>query len=247
MLEISGDISAEVGEITRPIDFITAPPFPTLGEGAAIDLDLVNGVDPRNLVLGANADATIIFRDEIAAQKNTLGVVLIGADGSLGPARIVFANVEHAEAIPGLPLVRPGGGPLSPGDEVSLSDLYGAGQLAAGQQFAFFTIADGFRFNGDLTGAELVFRNADGTPASVDDPSPALFALLPDGTLVPLAGASITPRRRRSTTRCPTSSTTAVAARSSRVSRRTPPASPSPSRTRPSISATPTPTTTSTT
>ena len=172
-----------------PIDFVSAPPFPTLGEGGAVDLGLVNGVDPGNLVLGANPDATITFRDEIAAFRNTLGVVLVGDDGSLGAARIVFANVEHAEAIPGFPFARPGGGPLSPGDEVRLSELYTAGELVEGQQFAFFTVVDGFRFNGDLTGARAA---CSATPtaarATIADPPPALFAELPDGTLVPLAG-----------------------------------------------------------
>ena len=175
--------------MTEPIEFISAPPFPTLVEQRAIDLDLVNGVDPRNLVLGPNADATITFRNEIAAFDNTLGVVLIGDDGTLGPARIVFADVEHADADPRFPFARPGGGPLSPGDEVRLSDLYTTpGELHEGQQFAFFTIVEGFRFNGDLTGADLVFLNPDGSPASIGDPAPALFARLPDDTLVPLVG-----------------------------------------------------------
>ena len=174
--------------MTRPIDPISAPPLPELSEGGAIDLDLVNGVDPGNLVLGPNADATITFRDEVARFQNTLGVVLVGADGTLGPGRVVFAQVEHAEADPRFPAARPGGGPLAAGDEVRLSELYTADQLAEGQQFAFFTVAEGFRLNGDLSGAELVFLNDDGSPASVDDPAPNLFAVQPDGTLVPLAG-----------------------------------------------------------
>jgi Ca2+-binding RTX toxin-like protein len=174
--------------VTKPIDFISAPPFPALGEERAIDLALVNGVDPRNLVLGPNADATITFRDEVALFQNTLGVVLVGPDGTLGPARVVFAQVEHAEADARFPSVRPGGGPRFPGEEVRLSELYTPGELAEGQQVAFFTIADGFGFNGDLSGAELVFLNDDGSPASVDDPAPDLFAVLPDGTLVPLTG-----------------------------------------------------------
>jgi hypothetical protein len=77
-------VTAQVGEVTVPIDFVTAPPFPTnLSERSAVDLSLINGVDPRNLVLGAEPDATITFRNEIAAFKNTLGVVLIGADGTV--------------------------------------------------------------------------------------------------------------------------------------------------------------------
>jgi hypothetical protein len=171
-----------------PIDFTSAPPFPTVSEGRGVDLGLVNGVDPRNLVLGVDPDATITFRNEVAAFKNTLGVVLIGADGTLGDARIVFANVEHAEALAQFPFARPGGGPVSPGDQVRLSELYTDGQLVEGQRFAFFSISDGFRLNGDLSGADLVFRNADGSPATIEDPPPTLFAELPDGRLVEIAG-----------------------------------------------------------
>ena len=149
-------------------------------------------------MLGANPDATITFRDEIAAFRNTLGVVLVGADGSLGPARIVFANVEHADAIPQFPFARPGGGPLSPGDEVRLSQLYTDGELVEGQQFAFFSIADGFRLNGNLTGAELVFLNADGSPA--DDRRSVRRRCshgCPTARLCRSAATSSIPRRRR--------------------------------------------------
>ena len=70
-LTISGTVTAEVGEITQPIDFHSAQPFPTLTEQHAVDLGLINGVDPQNLVLGPNADATITFRDEDAASSRT--------------------------------------------------------------------------------------------------------------------------------------------------------------------------------
>jgi Ca2+-binding RTX toxin-like protein len=42
--------------------------------------------------------------------------------------------------------------------------------------------------NGDLSGAELLFLNDQRDPARIDDPAPGLFAVLPDGTLAPLAG-----------------------------------------------------------
>ena len=86
----------------------------TLSEGGAVDLDLVNGVDQRNLVLGPNADATIIFRDEVARFQNTLGVVLIGADGTLGPARIVFAAGRARRGRPALPVRASGRRPAQP-------------------------------------------------------------------------------------------------------------------------------------
>ena len=185
-LSITGTVTAEVGETTQPIDFHSAPPFPTLTEQHAVDLGLINGVDPQNLVLGPNADASISFRDEIAAFHNTLGVVLVGDHGTLGPARIVFPLVE--DALPGSdPFARPGGGPLHPGDTVQLSDLFDPGQLHEGQDFAFFTIADGYRLNGDLAGDHLVFQS-DGHAATLDDPTPGLFVVGADGHLTPVAG-----------------------------------------------------------
>lgn len=186
-LSIDTEISAQVGEVTRSVGFASGPPFPTLAPGRAVDLDLINGVDQGNLTLGPAADARIIFRDEFARFENTLGAVLIGDDGQLVEPRIVFALVEHTERDPQFLGVRPGGGPLSPGDEVRLSELYTDGELAPGLQFAFFTIAQGFRFNGDLGDAELVFLN-NGQPATVDATAPGLFIVTPEGRLQPVQG-----------------------------------------------------------
>ena len=186
-LTITGTVTAQVGEITQPIDFHSAAPFPTLTEQHAVDLGLINGVDPQNLMLGPNADATITFRDEVAAYRNTLGVVLVGDDGTLGQAHIVFPLVEDANADPQHPFARPGGGPLHPGDEVRLSDLFAPGQLHEGQHFAFFTIADGYRLNGDLDHASLLFQT-DGHAAQLTDSTPDLFVVGADGGLHPVAG-----------------------------------------------------------
>ena len=186
-LTIGADVSAEVGEVTRPVGFVSAQPFPALAERGAIDLGLVNGVDQGNLTLGPAADARIIFRDEFAALQNSLGVVLIGEGGELIEPRIVFAQVEHAERDPASVSARPGGGPLSPGDEVRLSELYTDGELAPGVQFAFFTVVHGFQLNGDLGAAELVFLSDD-RPATIADVAPDLFVVGPDGNLEPVRG-----------------------------------------------------------
>ncbi|MGH6895415.1 MAG: Ig-like domain-containing protein [Geminicoccaceae bacterium] len=186
-LAVGADVSAAVGEVTRPVGFVSAQPFPTLSEKGAIDPGLINGVDQGNLTLGPAADARIIFRDEFAALQNTLGVVLIGEDGELMDPRIVFARVEHAERDPEFVTARPGGGPLRPGDEIRLSELYTDGELAPGAQFAFFTIAHGFRLNGDLGDAELVFRS-DGRPATIDDVAPDLFIVGQGDSLEPVRG-----------------------------------------------------------
>jgi Bacterial Ig domain/RTX calcium-binding nonapeptide repeat (4 copies) len=186
-LSLGADVSAEVGEITRPVGFVSAQPFPALSEGRAIDLGLVNGVDPGNLTLGPAAEARIIFRDEFAALQNTLGVVLVGEGGELIEPRIVFARVEHADRDPTFVSARPGGGPLQPGDEIRLSELYPDVELAPGDQFAFFTIVHGFQLNGDLSDLELVFQSG-GRPATIGDTAPDLFIVGEDGSLEPVQG-----------------------------------------------------------
>ena len=147
----------------------------------------VNGVDQGNLTLGPAADARITFRDEFATLKNTLGVVLIGEDGRAAGAAHRVPPGRARRCRSRISAARPGGGPLSPGQEVRLSDLYTDGELAPGVQFAFFTIAQGFRLNGDLKDAELVFR-AMAAPATIDDIAPDLFVVGPDGSLEPVRG-----------------------------------------------------------
>ena len=148
-------------------------PFPELIECRRLDPNRINGVDPARLTIGAEGDAVVAFRDEVAALQNVLGVYLIEPDGTIRDPEIVFARIEHADPLPGLPLVRPGGGPLDPGDAVHLNTLYPAADLETGQQFGLFVVADGagrnpgFVFDGS---GQLEFVNiATGAPANVAD------------------------------------------------------------------------------
>lgn len=93
-------------------------PFPELVEKQRLDPDRVNGVDQARLTIGAERDAVVTFRDEVAVLQNVLGVYLIDPDGTIRDPEIVFARIEHADALPGFPTARPGGGPLEPGDAV---------------------------------------------------------------------------------------------------------------------------------
>ena len=111
-------------------------PFPDLIEGRRLNAERINGVDPVRLTIGAERDAVVTFRDEVAAFGNVLGVYLIDPDGTVRDPEIVFARIEHADPLPGLPLVRPGGGPLEPGAAVHLNTLYRAADLEPGQRSA---------------------------------------------------------------------------------------------------------------
>jgi Bacterial Ig domain/Domain of unknown function (DUF4114)/RTX calcium-binding nonapeptide repeat (4 copies) len=183
-LSADDTIERELGGITVTPQFASAGPFAALGEAVRLPDAQINGVDQRNLMLGQSGEAAIVFNSEFAAFVNTLGVYLIDRDGQLVDPKIVFAQIEQAEGDPNFPSVRPGGGPVAAGDQVLLSALYDSSQLQPGQEFGLFMIADGFRLNDDLRGADLVFASdghtlltADGQPIAGNvfftaDPTP---------------------------------------------------------------------------
>ena len=160
--------SVPVGEVTVSPEFTSALTFPTLVELQPLDPSRINGVDQGNLVLGPAANASIVFASEVAAFENSLGVYRIADDGTISDPKMVFARVDQA----------------APGDTVTLSDLYS--DLSAGEKIGLFLIADGWGLNGDLVNQDLVFLS-NGVPATIDDPTPQLFADV-NGTLVPIEG-----------------------------------------------------------
>jgi hypothetical protein len=147
-------------------------PFPELIEEQRLDPGRINGVDQARLTIGADG-ATVTFRDEVAEFQDTLGVYLIDQDGTIRDPKVVFARIEHADPLPGLPHVRPGGGPLAPGDDVALSDLYPNTDLEPGQQFGLFIVANGAERNPSLVfdgSGRLEFVNtATGGPTNIAD------------------------------------------------------------------------------
>jgi|GEM_PF-5837162 len=181
-VSITANISVEIGEITNGgTNFVDAPPLPDLVEGDAIAKQDVNGVDNSNLVIGDGGDAAIIFRDEVALFQNSVGVYLIGENGEILDPKLAFFAVEHAEAFfdengnQQHAFIRPGGGALSPGDQVLLSELYPGQDLPPGAQFGVFLVVDGGR-TGQITGDEtFAFENADGDSATVFDGEPPIF------------------------------------------------------------------------
>lgn len=166
-----------VGEVTVTPEFTSGRQFPQLTERQALASSQINGIDQGNFTLGPSADARITFIDEVAQLQNTLGVYLIDADGrTIRSPKIVFPQIEHAEADPGNLAVRPGGGPLEAGEAVLLSTLYpGTGELQEGQKFGLFLIADGWNLNGERLNGVLEFRS-NGEPATIEDATPQLFS-----------------------------------------------------------------------
>jgi Ca2+-binding RTX toxin-like protein len=160
-----------VGEVTVTPEFTSGRQFVQASEGDALAPAQINGIDQGNFTLGPSADARITFIDEVAKLQNTLGVYLIDGDGTIHSPKIVFPQIEHADADPSQPRVRPGGGPLQSGDSALLSTLYDPGELQEGLQFGLFLVADGWALNGARLNGELEFQ-----PASINDPTPQLFS-----------------------------------------------------------------------
>ena len=181
-VSISANISVEIGEVTNGgPTFVEGPPLPDLAENRAIADADVNGVAGGNLVVGEGGDAAVIFRDEVALFKNSVGVYLIGENGEILDPKLAFFAVEHAEPFfdengqQQFAFIRPGGGELSPGDQVLLSELYPDQDLAPGTKFGLFLVVDGGG-TGQIDGDEtLAFRNADGDVATIFDGEPPVF------------------------------------------------------------------------
>lgn len=160
-----------------------APPLPDLIEKQPLaDADIL-GAPRQFFVLGEAGDAVISFVDEYAGFQSSLGAYLIGENGEILDTRWLFARIEHAEASDlASTSARPGGGPLSPGDAIALSDLFDPADLLPGTEFGLFLVADGAARNAPLVyeGGTLEFRSG-GDPATVTDRVPELVHIAENG------------------------------------------------------------------
>jgi hypothetical protein len=134
-VDATGTVERAAGAIAVTPLFASAGPFPALGEAVRLPEAQINGVDQRNLTIGQSGDAAIVFGSEFASFVNSLGVFLIRPNGERVDPKLVFPEIEQAEPDPDFPRLRPGGGPVSAGDRVLLSDLYDPDQLHPGQEF----------------------------------------------------------------------------------------------------------------
>ena len=119
-------------------------PFPELiEESTPRTPSRINGVDPARLTIGAERDAVVTFRDEVAAFENVLGVYLIDPDGTIRDPEIVFARIEHADPLPGLPLCPAGRRAARARRRRAPEHAVSGRGPRAGQQFGLFVVADG--------------------------------------------------------------------------------------------------------
>ncbi len=115
-------------------------------------------------------DGRVIFRAVTAGYRNTLGSYKVSPGGKIYDVTIHFPDATEVGW----------GGKLVPGK--SDSPL----SVKAGERVGFFIIADGYnkndRYRGiDLTAGHFEFRNADGTPATLESLDPSLWYIAPSG------------------------------------------------------------------
>ena len=159
-----------------------APPLPELAEKVPLaDADIFGA--PRGFLTLTGGDAEISFVDEFAAFQSSLGVYLVGPDETIADTQWVFEQVEHAEPSDlASQAARPGGGPLSPGGSVRLSDLFDPTDLGPGVEFGLFLVTDGWTLNPQaiFDVGTLEFRTGDAA-ARLTDTTPQLFHIAEDG------------------------------------------------------------------
>ena len=116
------------------------------------------GTDPAHFQLENDHAVSMTFVSEEAGYRNTVGVYKIGPNGEITDVEIVFADASDS---------RHGG--TEPGTAQTLD-------LSDGDSFGVFIVADGAKRNPfhRLDGGHYEFRNADGSPATVDSIAPEL-------------------------------------------------------------------------
>ncbi|MCB2053835.1 MAG: hypothetical protein KDE35_06280 [Geminicoccaceae bacterium] len=175
----SGAFEAGAGPVAPPV----AGPLPDLVDGRPLADSAINGVDRAFFTLDPGTDATFTFLDEGGRFVSTLGVYRITDDGTITDPKIVFAGLD-TNSLPDAP--------VDPGDQVSLSDLYGPGAFAGGGEFGLFLIADGFRLQPELVDGDGRFEFRDGDEiAHIGDAVPKLVHIAGDGRETLVDGAVV--------------------------------------------------------
>jgi len=104
---------------------VTAVPFlPLLSEGAEVGIASINGIANEPFLFGdGSVSFSVEIKSAVSSFHNTLGVYTVGADGTVGDVRIVFADT------------------LTVAGAARTVDL---GTPADGERLEFFLIQDGF-------------------------------------------------------------------------------------------------------
>ncbi|MFN4166059.1 MAG: cadherin-like domain-containing protein [Ferrovibrio sp.] len=121
-------------------------------ETAALPEQYRNGTGPITLD-DQSREVIVHFHSEVAGNQSVIGFYVINADGSFGPAQLVFPNASQTPPV------------LDPDDPFDPADSYTSvslGMLPAGSSFGLFMISNGA---GNSTTNALIQQVANGTAA----------------------------------------------------------------------------------
>jgi Ca2+-binding RTX toxin-like protein len=140
---------------------------PVVAEHTLSTDSATSGVTMSDLELARDHPVSVTFLGESAGYRNTIGYYKISDDGTMSDVKLIWENASAIRS----------GGDLVPGS--TSVDL----EAAAGEQLAFFIVANGDRNNNfdNFTDGAYVFRDGEGL-ATVNSEEPALFFVAADGT-----------------------------------------------------------------
>jgi hypothetical protein len=170
----AGPQSVQLQPVLVEQELATENALPALREGRAVSQEAVNGVNMDDLSLRADVPVTVTFMSEGAGYQNTLGMYKIDAEGRITDVEIIWRNASAVNS----------GGTLVPGETSVTLDL------AEGESYAFFMVANGAANNNLAAMVDGSFAFRDGTqPATVDSTSPKLVYTDPSGHETVLTGS----------------------------------------------------------
>ena len=120
-------------------------------------------VEMSSFVMAEDYNVKVIFENESAGYRNSLGSYTLDENGNIVDVQFHFPNAS----------LQGSGGDLQSGDA---SEMF----VEGGTQIGFFVLANGFSYNGgydnfDLSSGSLEFRNSDGSAATLESHNPQLW------------------------------------------------------------------------
>ncbi|WP_127090664.1 M10 family metallopeptidase [Aquabacter cavernae] len=145
--------TARGGDVDPSTSLTFVDYLPTLQEGVAVDVDLINGIVNTPFLTGdGTVTYSVTMESAISAYSNMIGAYSISVDGTISDVHVLFAD-----------------------SLASIGQTLDIGALDAGAQLGFFLVQDGF----DLFGAlpdDLSFVTSGGGSADVDDGTLLLYS-----------------------------------------------------------------------
>ncbi len=189
VVTVANDVSGTIGITTDGFNPPSDSALPITQEGAALQESQINGLPANFVTLDQTRSIDIVFNNEVALYKSALVAYVVGSDGAISNAKIVFPDVNSFATTPDF---QDGTGPLHPGDSFSL------GTYEAGTTLGFASIQNAWNVNAhDLltTGTIEIIDPNTGQPLNINSTTyenggapPEAVHIADDGSVTVLHG-----------------------------------------------------------